>query len=387
MKALKIDNKKINDCLFYIIASFAFLKPSGIDANGYHLLNFIINLVEIVLIAFLLFKQSNVYKKGINTFFLAEIVFFLVWIFCLWVNESSVNGVVKLMINAAGIELLTEYTVRKEKLRTMVSCFSFMYIILLAVNLYLMVKNYGWAYGWNNGLYESFSYLESDNGTNGYIMGSLLFAHLYTRLKKKKMSLVLFAVIVLCILNEFRIWSAGSVIGIVLFLAYIFIGERCKNLKISVLWAAITLNIGVTFFGIQKLFSYFFERYLNKDASMTGRTVLWDMGINSFKSSPIWGIGEVQYPLDNILIQPLTQGGLLLVSAFIVMIFIACKKASYINFNKNGLYKDAFFTFCMVIILSIGEAWMNFKGFWIILSLFVNLKYLPDTFLTERKEC
>lgn len=380
MNNIRIDNRKINDYLFYIFASFVFLKPAGIDTNGYHTINFAINLATMALILVLFVKQGHILKQGISLFLLAEIAFFLVWVFCLRINGNSVSGVVKLMINAVGIELLAEYTIRKGKLRTMINCFSIMYIVLLAVNLYLMIKNHGWDYGWNNAMYTSVSYLESDNGTNGYIMGSLLFALLFTRLKKKKITLVLAAVIVLCVLNEFRIWSASSVIGIILFLLYFLIGQSCRSLKQIALQGAIMLNIGVTFFRIQELFSFFFIKFLNKDATMTGRTNLWDRGIRAFMGSPIWGVGEVPYQLDNILIQPLTQGGLLLITAFILMIFAACRKTSHIDFNKNILYKDAFFVFCIVIILSIAEAWMNFKGFWIILSLFVNLKYEPETF-------
>lgn len=374
MNDFKVNKQGLADYFFYIVASFVFLKPAGIDVNGYHQLNAMINGIAIILIIFLFIKQIKVYKKGINDFLLAEIIFFLIWIWCFWVNGNSVIGVIKIMLNALGFEFLTEYTIRKDKLRVMINCFCAMYIILLAANLYLMIKNYGWVYGWNNGLYDSFSYLESDNGTNGYIMGALLFSLLYTRLKQKNITLIFIMVMALDILNEYRIWSASSIIGIFMFAVYFFFIQKRKGLKNLGFWGAIVLNIGVTFFRIQKLFSYFFEKFLNRDANMTGRTEWWDRGIDAFKSSPIWGVGEFNYPLDNILIQPLTQGGILLITAFIVMIYVACKKLPDIDLDKHLLYKDAFFTFCIVIVLSIGEAWMNFKGFWIILSIFVNLR-------------
>ena len=360
---------------FYILCSFLFLKPSGIDVNGYHTLNQIINIVQIIVVGYLFQKVYRGKHFKISKLIAAELLFFIIWIFCLFVNNSSILGVLKIAINAMGFELLVEYTNKTGKLNYLINAFVYMYIVLLAANVYLMVQNYGWTSGVFNSMYDSFSYLESDNGTNGYIQGSLLFGLLYSRLKHGKFSLPLITIFILCITNEYRLWSAASIVGICLFLTYYLLEHKLNKLRFSPLIVAVSAYISITFFRIQYLFSFIIVNYLHRDVSMTGRNELWDAGLKLFKGSPIVGVGTVNFSLDNTVVQILANGGVLLLLAFCLLLFESLRNISKSDLMNNALYRDGYFVFCIVIILSIGEAWINFKGFWIILSMFVNLYY------------
>ena len=377
--------KQLITILFYIICSFIFLKPSGIDANGYHALNKFINLIQMIVTIFLIVKVFCLKNRKVSKLLFGEFLFFSTWLFCFFINESNVVGVIKIAITAMGFELLIEYTLLKNEFPVLIKSFVVMYIFLLSANLYLMIKNFGWINGITNSMYDHFSYLESDNGTNGYVQGSLLFGLLYSRIVNTKKYFPLIIILFLCILNEYRIWSASTVLGIFIFIIYFLFRKYFLKLKYSPLIIAISIYIGITYFRIQYIFSDIIVNYLHRDINMTGRPELWDRGLGMFKSSPIFGIGVVNYPLDNVTVQILVNGGIVLLIFFINLLVQVLKNINKPALIYNHLYRDSYFVFCIIIILSIVEAWINFKGFWIITSMFANLYYL-DKYTLKSKE-
>lgn len=358
---------------FVLLMVFTFLKPAGIANSGYNSLNAIINLVQLVfilLVAFVTFRNSPKISKTL----LSEIMFFAVWILCFLVNDSDVSQLLKLALFGIGIELIFEHYLKQNKFSVLVDAFTTMYIILLSINLFLMIRNYGWKLGINNGMYETFSFLESDNGTTGYVIGALLFGMLSARIKGKKFDIKLILIIILSLLNELRLWSASALVGIAIILIYIIFFRDNKLLKINyVLIGAILANVGITFFGFQKAFAFVIENVLGRTVEMTGRTKLWNMGLEYWKDSIVFGTGDkFVYQLDNVLIKIIVQGGLILLIAFLVYFVTALSRALINRDKENAILRDCYFVLCVIIILSSAEAWQYFKGFYIIVSLLAN---------------
>jgi O-antigen ligase len=216
------------------------------------------------------------------------------------------------------------------------------------------------------------SFLSSSNLTATYIFPALCASFLYANHKGQKyniLSLILYAGLVL---TELMLWSATSLTGVVLLLAYIlFIYNKKyeKYVNCTILHVlAIILLIGFTTGIMQIYFSYIIEEILHKDITMTGRINNWQIGITGFWQHPLLGCGHNAMTIDNSVIQILYRGGLLGLMFFVITYIVGAKRL----FNKKENRSiDKFFVILLItiLIMSISESWTYFVGFYIILSL------------------
>lgn len=375
---MKIKFKKIGYTLILVIVLMSFLKPSGFDLMGYNIVNFLFNIIRIIS-AIIIFIKYFAFKKSISYFFISEFIFFVLWICAYLIHSHPIMNILIFCISIMALTLLIEYCNAIGNIEILLNAFSINYILLLAFNLYYIVTNYGWKLGIDNGIYEYFSFLSSDNGTAGYIFPALYISMIEIDCvgdRKKKSNwakfLCLFCVI---ILNELRMWSATTLVGTFLLVVYLVFIRNNKSISIKyILYGSIILNIGITIFRIQNLFSYFIEHFLNKTLTFTGRTVIWDWALRRFWNNPLIGngmdgIGSARY-IDNLIVQLLYRGGIILFFAFVIYFFMALRKGKLLKPNKiNSVrIRDTLFFLAIIFIMSIAESWNSFMGFYIILN-------------------
>ena len=366
--------------LFLIFLLMSFLKPSGFDAMGYDNINLFFNISRIIFSVYIVFRYC-VRKKTVSRFIIAESLYFCAWILSYALRSQSVINIVILAISIVVLTLLTDYFASVNKINKLIDAYIDCYIILLFTNLFLIISTYGWKVGINNGIYEHFSFLSSDNATAGYILPAIFLCMLdmdNQPQKKNKSSIIkLVLVLALATLNEIRMWSATALVGIILILIYIFFLRNIRSIKMKWLFfGSVLLNIGITLFRIQNLFSFVIEKMLNKTLTFTGRTVIWDWALNQFIKNPIFGNGadgNGLYYIDNLIVQLLYRGGIVLLLTFLLFMFLSIKDSGALK-NENMLTRDILFMLSTVCIMSIAESWNSFMGFYIIIifSVYMN---------------
>ena len=379
---------------FLTIVLFSFLKPAGFELNNMHSVNVIINMFRIIFSIIIVIKYLKLQKK-ISIYIMSQFVFFIIWVFIYYIHDDDVFSIGVFSISCLVLTLLTDFCTKISKEKNLINAYLINYILLLSYNLYYIIVTYGWKIGMQNGIYETFSFLNSDNGTAGYIFPALYLMLVEKSLKisqnKKNMILKSILIIGLSLLNELRMWSATALAGIVLVLIYIFLIRNMILIKMKWVWVVtVVLNIGITFFRIQYLFSFIIEKVLNKSLTFTGRTKIWDWGMNAFYQNPIIGNGadgvSGKYYIDNLLIQLLYRGGIIFLIAFIVMIYFALKNGGLLTKNnkETKVFRDTYCIISIIALMSIAESWNSFMGFYIILSFVAaNRKLQPNKMLNN----
>lgn len=354
--------------LFIVIAMLAYLKPASFDTLGLSSVNSFFNLLRIfcaVIICVKCIPQKKCF------FIIWESVFWGIYILCYVFNLSDIRHILIMGISTITFTLLIDYSIKARFFEDITTILSVVYLLLLAINLYLIVQNQGWAIGIGNSVYDSYSFLNSDNGTASYIFPAILISQIYSCLNKKKFTILNLSVLILSILNAIRVWSATTILGLVLYCIYLlFIYKKpIENFinKKLILIISILLNLSISFFHIQYIFSYIIETLLQKSVTLTGRIRFWDIGIEGFIHSPLIGNGLESIYIDNMVIQLLYRGGILLISTFIILLYCTLKKSL-----QNS--KDPYSNLCIaiviiIIIMSIAESWNSFLGFYIIICL------------------
>jgi len=142
---------------------------------------------------------------------------------------------------------------------------------------------------------------------------------------------------------------------------------RLENNKIHVMFISM-LFIFLTTLLIKFVFSEFIENNIESITSFTGRAYLWEETLSSWTENPIFGNGLKYFGGDgylpyinshNIIIQSLSDGGL--IGLFGLLIFIFCiSKAALINMKKGEFFSIA--SILILLLFSMSEIVIEFSG-------------------------
>ena len=119
---------------------------------------------------------------------------------------------------------------------------------------------------------------------------------LFYNKSSNKGKLILLTVLISALSFFILEWVATALTCTVFFFGMFFLGKlihkKFKNVYCLILIiTVIACSLGVVFFNIQELFAGLIEKYLNKSATLTGRTDLWNIAINIVKEKWICGYG------------------------------------------------------------------------------------------------
>lgn len=179
-------------------------------------------------------------------------------------------------------------------------------------------------------------------------------------------------------------------IGLLLLLKYF---SKIRSLAKKVHWITmpvigvgliILMNALIVVFRIQYFFSGLIELILNKDASFTTRTGIWDVSLENIASSPLLGLGgrfnrfiyipktNNFFDSHNLLLEISNMGGLLLLAVFILMVYISLRNIYCIKFWKYKVI--ALTSMAALFIMSLSEVY----SIALIMELLLILTFLSD---------
>lgn len=139
---------------------------------------------------------------------------------------------------------------------------------------------------------------------------------------------------------------------------------------------ALLVDIGIVFFNIQESFGFIIETVLNRDATFTGRSLIWETSINAFLDGDFWrGLGnslafgyngwgnlgweEQKFSAHNQILTLLTNAGV--IGLIIEVIFFVIILKAIVKIKENELKYAMSACFIAMIVMSISTQLIPFS--------------------------
>lgn len=209
-----------------------------------------------------------------------------------------------------------------------------------------------------------------------YILPGIMLALLreYYVLKKERPGIRFWILMLISTVMSVKVWSATSVVGLVLFLVLIIVGEIWK-IQIDIKWG-ILLSLAVftafVLWRIQDIFSWFIVNILHRNLTFSTRTTVWDHALNCIKEKWLLGYGEetLERAVErfgymtphNRYLYLMYKGGCILTAVFGSMVYSGRNILHKFGETKGALYISA----CMIsLFLMMQFESYNTTVFWV----------------------
>ena len=323
-----------------VVCFFALLKPSLFDLNS--TVTLACRLASVAVFAWMLYRYVSS-KTKLSTPLVLFVLFRVSFLLPTLANNGDVLNWGYTTLGQVALFALIEWETRKGGNRAL-DCFKMLRSLLaayLVANCLMIVFDFG-----------SVQRLQSDGEiTTWYLLGirtrvtdcffpALMISLIVDRLKGKQIGFltlaILFVGIVQISLLEVTTAFAGLAIFAVAFAVTTL--SQTMNARLSVR-AIIVIGLAITIlvvgFRIQEHFAEFLATVLDKNATLTGRTELWDSAFGIIGSSPVFGYGindsvgafvpwrGMYWQVHNQWLQLLYDGGIVAASLFVMFICAA----------------------------------------------------------------
>lgn len=370
--------------IFFVI--FVFTEPACFGAYG---IDKLFTLSKLLICAVILFIYLS--QKKITRFMLVMISLQMVLVFSTFINNADL---IKSVINAVNIIAICMYAELVAKACPK-NIFQILYYVLgayIVINLLTVVLL-------PNGLYilKEKNYVYYFLGyRNNFILTLLPYmcvGVVYNIYRKRKFPLDFMIVSVLGIFSIIKVWSATSIVGILLFCGYLIVFYKRENGKLFNLQNYAIFNlIGcwcVVIWRVQEKFAFIIESVLKRSANFTGRTNIWDRAISYFLDSPIYGNGIEPEAIvtqkfggteaihaHNFYLDIAYKGGILALSLFIAILFMCARKVN--KYRKKNITKIISATLFIYLFMFQVEAYPTLHLFYMLLTFSYHIDKLIE---------
>lgn len=284
----------------------------------------------------------------------------------LWISTlragSSMGSVTTQLISVTAFVIIIDIMLKEDAVR----CIRLLYIImalLIYINVISMLL-------FPDGLYtatgvvgtKKYYFLGHQNSLGLYATIAIALGEFLLQIEEgekfKLKNLIILEVISLFYI--IHVWSVVSFLSVAGIMAITFFNRLSKKgWRIPLVWSLLlNVMIFILFVIMQNLqiFSSFFQRFLNRDITLSGRTTVWTRAFKSFLQNPIWGVGQGKgYEMfgyattHNRYLNTMFTGGLVGITLFAILLILICRRLRY---SKETMIKilTAYFTVLFVII-------------------------------------
>lgn len=284
----------------------------------------------------------------------------------LWISTlragSSMGAVTTQLISVTAFVIIVDIMLKEDTVR----CIRVLYIImalLIYINVISMLL-------FPDGLYtatgvvgtKKYYFLGHQNSLGLYATIAICLGEFLLQIEegekfKLKNLIILEGVSLFYIIH---VWSVVSFLSVAGIMAITFFNRMSKQgWHISLVWSLfLNIMIFILFVIMQNLqiFSLFFQKFLNRDITLSGRTTVWTMAFKSFLQNPIWGVGQGKgYEMfgyattHNRYLNTMFTGGLVGITLFAILLILICRKLRYLKETMIAIL-TAYFTVLFVII-------------------------------------
>lgn len=370
----------------FIIIFISIIEPDYFSSisiiHNYYLIMRVITLF-IAILYFILRKIFPTY-----TFLIT--VYFIIYGFSTYMNNGEMIEIIAYASSVINITIWLELTLKYHTYQGLYSL-NFVYSLYVYINFifnFLIPDGYTQSIS-STGNIVSRYFLGVENQFAATLIPAIIINLIYNYMKYNRLRLNSYILIGVVTFTFFYIWSATSILGIMLILIYlVFINRKIINKiinKYTIIITAITIYVMIVILRSVEYFAFIIEGLLNKDLTLSTRTLLWDRAFSYIADSPIIGYGYLSsgrylqvtitrfMDSHNTVLQLLLQHGLLGMFIIVILIILFFKKTSL--YKNNKIIKLILYSLFVSTTMMLTEVY-SFSFILIILTLGIFSPYI-----------
>lgn len=336
----------------------------------------------------MLFENFNYNKNILNIkLILLVMIYSFIILFSAVINNNITIGMIYTNFVYIGFIIYINYCMKDFK--NFINALNILFTLLIIYNLILaiFVKSSYMYIGYQGSQKVFVGTFESRNGISMVMIPAIAFIlirseYIYEKVRNKDI-LLCFMVLIIILLSKS---STGFIVGSLLVI-YVLLLKKIKiKLNINKLMSIYTIiYTQVVIFRIQEtVFRGFIENTLQKNVTLTGRTLIWDFIMKIIPNSLIFGYGRNDIIAQNAIIRDVTEAhnglleillctGIIGLFVFILILLNAFRALNKSNSKISYILSMAIFLYFCIALTESAFTYTKI-GFWILIIISSNIE-------------
>lgn len=371
---------------FIVLFILPFIGINVIDDNI--LLSSASKMVVSIIGYLMLFENFNYNKNILNIkLILLVMLYSFIILFSAVINNNITMGMIYTNFVYIGFIIYINYCMKDFK--NFINALNILFTLLIIYNLILAIfSQSSYMYIGYQGSQKVFvGTFESRNGISMVMIPAIAFIlirseYIYEKVRNKDI-LLCFMVLIIILLSKS---STGFIVGSLLVI-YVLLLKKIKiNININKLMSIYTIiYTQVVIFRIQEtVFRGFIENTLQKNVTLTGRTLIWDFIMKIIPNSLIFGYGRNDIIAQNAIIRDVTEAhnglleillctGIIGLFVFILILLNVFKALNKSNSKISYILSMAIFLYFCIALTESAFTYTKI-GFWILIIISSNIE-------------
>lgn len=371
---------------FIVLFILPFIGINVIDGNI--LLSSASKMVVSIIGYLMLFENFNYNKNILNIkLILLVMLYSFIILFSAVINNNITMGMIYTNFVYIGFIIYINYCMKDFK--NFINALNILVTLLIIYNLILaiFVQSSYMYIGYQGSQKVFVGTFESRNGISMVMIPAIAFIlirseYIYEKVRNKDI-LLCFMVLIIILLSKS---STGFIVGSLLVI-YVLLLKKIKiNININKLMSIYTIiYTQVVIFRIQEtVFRGFIENTLQKNVTLTGRTLIWDFIMKIIPNSLIFGYGRNDIIAQNAIIRDVTEAhnglleillctGIIGLFVFILILLNVFKALNKSNSKISYILSMAIFLYFCIALTESAFTYTKI-GFWILIIISSNIE-------------
>lgn len=371
---------------FIVLFILPFIGINVIDGNI--LLSSASKMVVSIIGYLMLFENFNYNKNILNIkLILLVMLYSFIILFSAVINNNITMGMIYTNFVYIGFIIYINYCMKDFK--NFINALNILFTLLIIYNLILaiFVQSSYMYIGYQGSQKVFVGTFESRNGISMVMIPAIAFIlirseYIYEKVRNKDI-LLCFMVLIIILLSKS---STGFIVGSLLVI-YVLLLKKIKiKLNINKLMSIYTIiYTQVVIFRIQEtVFRGFIENTLQKNVTLTGRTLIWDFIMKIIPNSLIFGYGRNDIIAQNAIIRDVTEAhnglleillctGIIGLFVFILILLNAFRALNKSNSKISYILSMAIFLYFCIALTESAFTYTKI-GFWILIIISSNIE-------------
>lgn len=336
----------------------------------------------------MLFENFNYNKNILNIkLILLVMIYSFIILFSAVINNNITIGMIYTNFVYIGFIIYINYCMKDFK--NFINALNILFTLLIIYNLILaiFVQSSYMYIGYQGSQKVFVGTFESRNGISMVMIPAIAFIlirseYIYEKVRNKDI-LLCFMVLIIILLSKS---STGFIVGSLLVI-YVLLLKKIKiKININKLMSIYTIiYTQVVIFRIQEtVFRGFIENTLQKNVTLTGRTLIWDFIMKIIPNSLIFGYGRNDIIAQNAIIRDVTEAhnglleillctGIIGLFVFILILLNAFRALNKSNSKISYILSMAIFLYFCIALTESAFTYTKI-GFWILIIISSNIE-------------
>ena len=371
---------------FIVLFILPFIGINVIDGNI--LLSSASKMVVSIIGYLMLFENFNYNKNILNIkLILLVMLYSFIILFSAVINNNITMGMIYTNFVYIGFIIYINYCMKDFK--NFINALNILFTLLIIYNLILaiFVKSSYMYIGYQGSQKVFVGTFDSRNGISMVMIPAIAFIlirseYIYEKVRNKDI-LLCFMVLIIILLSKS---STGFIVGSLLVI-YVLLLKKIKiKININKLMSIYTIiYTQVVIFRIQEtVFRGFIENTLQKNVTLTGRTLIWDFIMKIIPNSLIFGYGRNDIISQNAIIRDVTEAhnglleillctGIIGLFVFILILLNAFRALNKSNSKISYILSMAIFLYFCIALTESAFTYTKI-GFWILIIISSNIE-------------